>query len=259
MVANQCSGPPPRLPLSLAHFSYPDQHYTPRSQQRYTWTLSHSAHDGLSNMSQSYQFRRKPIYDSQVPTRNTAPLPDRPSEPQLIAETEATYTNKLASYVKEARMFTHAHVDLAERKFNDSAKRFFDIENNVTSTIADLAPDPRTGEKVLPGALYVVVAGMAGSIMTRNRNILLRATVPVALAVGASKYLLPHTTRNVSELVWSWEKKFPVVADGHLRARQFVETGVEHSKMGVIMAREKVDESVRKSRETLEGWVKQGR
>lgn len=194
-----------------------------------------------------------------MPTRNTAPLPSYPSEPQFLAEKEATYENQLATYIKSARLFTHAHVALAERKFNEGAQRFFDIENNVTSTIANLAPAPETGEKVMPGVLYVVVAGMAGSIMTRNRNILLRATVPVALFVGASNYLLPYTTRNVEGLVWSWEKRFPVVADGHLRARQFVETGVEHSKMGVLMAREKVDEGVRKSRETLESWVQKGR
>ena len=212
----------------------------------------------IDAMQTTPHLRRKPIYDSDVPHRNTAPLPSHPVEPNPVSARESSLTSQLATYVRQARIFTHAHVALAENKFNEGAKAFFDIENNITSTIADLAPDPRTGEKVLPGAIYVVVAGMAGSIITRNRNILLRASVPVALAVGASNYLLPHTSANIGALVWRWEQRFPVVADGHLRARRAVTKSVEDAQRATFDARRQLDDGVRRTRQTLEDWVKKG-
>jgi len=100
---------------------------------------------------------------------------------------------------------------------------------------------------------------MAGSIITRNRNILLRATVPVAAGIGCSYYVLPITTRNVGDLVWKYEERYPVIRDNHLAAKEritrFFETGKAHSQMGLAMAEEKVSGV----RDTLEDWVKKGK
>lgn len=111
----------------------------------------------------------------------------------------------------------------------------------------------------MPGGLYVLVAAMGGSILTRNRIFLLRWTVPVLFGVGAGWMVIPVTMTNVSELVWKYEKKFPVVADTHLRVKDsvthFVQTGVAHSKMGAAMLEEKIGDA----REKLEEWVSKGK
>lgn len=137
--------------------------------------------------------------------------------------------------------------------------RFLKMESSFTSTIRSLAPPRESGEKLLPGGIYVLVAAMAGSIVARNRNILLRAIVPVATGVGAGYAVLPITTRNVGNLVWSYEERYPVIRDNHLRVsngiRHFYETGKAHSQMGLAMAEDKV-EGVGKS---LEDWVKKGK
>jgi organizing structure protein 2 len=100
---------------------------------------------------------------------------------------------------------------------------------------------------------------MAGSIVTRNRNIVLRATVPAAIGITAAYAVLPITVRNVGDLAWSYEKRYPVLADAHLRTRervtQFWETGKAHTRMTVGMVQDKVHDT----RETLEDWVKKGR
>jgi MICOS complex subunit MIC26 len=100
---------------------------------------------------------------------------------------------------------------------------------------------------------------MAGSIITRNRNILLRATVPAAIGIGAAYAVLPITMRNVGDLVWTYEERYPVIADAHLRTKErvqrFLETGKAHSAMGVGMLQDKVGET----REKLEDWVKKGK
>jgi organizing structure protein 2 len=133
------------------------------------------------------------------------------------------------------------------------------LEHSFTSTVRSLAPPRQSGEKIFPGALYVLVASMAGSIVTRNRNILLRASVPVAVGIAAANLVLPITSKNVGDLIWTYEEKYPVLADTHLRARnriaEFVETGKAHAGMGLGMVEGKLNET----KDGLEDWVKKGR
>ena len=147
----------------------------------------------------------------------------------------------------------------AEDFVNDALTSTLRLEHSFTSTIRSLAPPKESGEKVLPGGLYVLVATMAGSIITRNRNILLRATVPAAIGIGAACAVLPITTRNVGDLVWTYEERYPALAEAHLatktRVQRFWETGKAHSAVTVGMVQDKVGET----RERLEDWVKKGK
>lgn len=100
----------------------------------------------------------------------------------------------------------------------------------------------------------MAVAGMSGSIISRNRNIFLRASVPVALGLGAAWVVLPITMGNVSGFVWEWEeKKVPGLARRHLEVRALVEDGLKGGKSLVETVRDGVEEGVRKGREGLEG------
>ena len=100
---------------------------------------------------------------------------------------------------------------------------------------------------------------MAGSIATRNRNILLRASVPLAVGVGAGWAVLPYTMRNVGDLVWGWEERVPVVAENHLRVRAGAEEAWRHARMGGERVGKWADERVREGRQVVEGWVRKGR
>ena len=137
--------------------------------------------------------------------------------------------------------------------------RLFRAEHSFTSTIASLAPGKETNEKVLPGGIYVLVAAMAGSIISRNRNILIRFVTPIITGVTTANYVVPRTTQNVGNLIWSYEERFPAVRDNHLRissgVRHFIETGKAHSQMGLAMAEEKVQDV----RESVDDWVRKGR
>ena len=131
-------------------------------------------------------------------------------------------------------------------------------EQNFTSTIASLAPPPQTGERLLPGALYVLIASMAGSIISRNRNILLRATTPAAVGIGAAYVVLPHTMRNVGDLMWSLEEKSEFVAVNHLRIRGAAIEGWKQAKIRTERTRIWSEEVIREGRELIEGWVRKG-
>ena len=111
----------------------------------------------------------------------------------------------------------------------------------------------------MPGALYVLVAAMTGSIISRNRNILLRATVPFAVGLGAAWVVLPVTMRNVGDLVWTYEEKVPVISINHMRIRGAAEEGWRQAKIREEATKKWFDERVGDSREAVEGWVRKGR
>jgi MICOS complex subunit MIC26 len=112
---------------------------------------------------------------------------------------------------------------------------------------------------VLPAGIYVLVAAMGASVLTRNRNVLLRAPAPLVVGIAAANYLLPETSHNVGQLVWRWEQRFPALADAHTRTQErvgrFVRTGLEHSRQVPDLISEKVGEV----REGIEGWVRKGK
>jgi organizing structure protein 2 len=156
-------------------------------------------------------------------------------------------------------MFLYAHIAAAEDKVNSLMDSYFHLENSFTGTIASLAPSPQSGEKLMPGCLYVLVAAMSGSIISRNRNVLLRGAVPLALGIGAGWIVLPVTMRNISDLLWTYEENFPIVAEGHLRTRKSLEKAWEMAKIHKDQAVRIVDEKIVEGREAIEGWVKKGK
>ena len=144
----------------------------------------------------------------------------------------------------------------AEESFNHFLSSALAREASLANTIASLAPPPESSEKVLPGAVYVLIATMAGTIITRNRGIFLRATFPLAVGVGAGWALIPYTMRNVGDLMWEGEKMAPPIAEGHMFVRGFVTEAVEQTKIHTKVARDWANRTSGDAREIIEGWVK---
>ncbi|KAF4594818.1 apolipoprotein O [Ophiocordyceps camponoti-floridani] len=211
--------------------------------------------------------KRKPIYDDVHLSSQTNPLATPialpPSQPLLTDQdsrsSRPTPTDRLAVHIGRVRILLHRYAVAAEDKVNASMDAAFHLEQSFTDTIASLAPPRGSGERLMPGAIYVVVAAMAGTIVTRNRNVLLRVSVPLALGIGAGWAVLPITMRNVADLSWRYEQRFPAVADAHVRLREEFEKGVHYAKVHSEQGVRYVDERVTNAREAVEGWVKQGK
>ena len=192
-------------------------------------------------------------------TSKPAELPSAaPSEEQRKVSHGPTPTDRLAVQIGKARLFLYRQACAAEDAVNNTMDRAFHLEKSFTDTIASLAPPRESGEKLMPGMIYVLVAAMAGSIVTRRSNILLRATVPLAFGVGAGWAVIPITMRNVSDLAWTYEQRFPAVADTHKSIRESVERGWNMAKLHSEIGAQKVSEKVGETREVVEGWVKKG-
>ncbi|KAL9120591.1 MAG: hypothetical protein Q9187_002857 [Circinaria calcarea] len=203
---------------------------------------------------------RKPIYDDLPPfPRVPKTTPSDSNASPDPTPTSPSPTDRLALQVRRARLSLYSLSASAETRINDIMTRFLSLESSFTSTIASLAPDPTTNEHLMPGALYVLVSAMAGSIISRNRNILLRASVPVAVGIGAGWVVLPHTMRNVGDLVWKYEEKVPVVAANHMRFKGAVVESWRQAEVHGKLARAWADERVRVAREALQEWIRKGR
>ncbi|KAM3515029.1 hypothetical protein MY11210_001388 [Beauveria gryllotalpidicola] len=220
--------------------------------------------------------KRKPIYDdfealpappsaprsaplTTEPKRNTGRARDDGELAVIVKPRGPTPTDQLAVQIGKARLALYRTAVVAEDKVNEAMDRAFGLEQSFTRTLASLAPPRESGEKLMPGAIYVLVAAMAGSIVTRNRNVLLRAALPLAFGVGAGWAVLPVTMRNVADLAWTYEQRVPAVRDAHLQIREGLEKTASfarvHARLGVRL----VDEKVTDAREIVEGWVRQGK
>ncbi|KAL9000638.1 MAG: hypothetical protein Q9169_000674 [Polycauliona sp. 2 TL-2023] len=197
---------------------------------------------------------RKPIYDDVSPLPSTPPS----KSPESSTSTSPTPTDRLASQIRRARLNVHGYSASVESRFNNFMSALLTQERSFTSTIASLAPPRESNERIMPGALYVLVAAMSGSILTRNRNVLLRATVPFAVGVGAAWVVLPLTTRNVADLVWTYEEKAPLIAENHMRVRGAAVEGWKQLRLRGEQLGEWSEETVKEGRKAVEGWVSKG-
>ncbi|TQS34474.1 hypothetical protein Golomagni_05140 [Golovinomyces magnicellulatus] len=200
---------------------------------------------------------KKPIYDDGDTISNFSPSMNT-SQNNTITSDKPKYpttTDRLALEIRKARLFLYSHVSLLEGKVNEVLDSAFHLEESFTSTIASLAPAPHTGEKLMPGTLYVVVAAMTGSIVARKSNILLRAMLPMATGITAGSFLLPVTFRNISDLVWKNEQRFPVIADTHTRTVEAIEKAERMARIHSQQAVEMVNNKVSSTRKSIINWV----
>ncbi|RKF61196.1 MICOS subunit MIC26 [Golovinomyces cichoracearum] len=200
---------------------------------------------------------KKPIYDESDTTSNfsSATITSQNNTMSSEKPKSPTATDQLACEIRKARLFLYSHVSFIEGKVNDVLDSAFHLEESFTSTVASLAPAPHTGEKLMPGALYVIVAAMTGSIVARKSNILLRAMLPVTAGITAGSLLLPVTFRNISDLVWKNEQRFPVIADTHTRTVEAIEKAERMARIHSQQAVEMVNNKVSSTRKSIINWV----
>lgn len=99
---------------------------------------------------------------------------------------------------------------------NEGKAKVYDIERNVTGTVSALH---NKREDLLPNSIYVVIAGLSGNILARQRGILARTFLPLGLGLAAFKYFLPETFSNTMGFAWKVEQRtVPEIANGQVRA-----------------------------------------
>lgn len=201
---------------------------------------------------------RKPIY-SDLTTLIPKPKPSKTSPVSTPSSTSPTPTDRLTGQVKRARLLLHDQSLAAENGVNQFMSYILQKETSFTNTIASLAPGRETGEQLLPGAIYVLVATMTGSIISRNRGLFLRAVFPLAVGITAGWMLIPVTMRNIADLSWECEKRAPFISNTHAEISGFTKEAWRQTKVHAKLVNDWADAKAAAGREKIETWVQDGK
>ncbi|KAG0167734.1 hypothetical protein DFQ28_005771 [Apophysomyces sp. BC1034] len=132
-----------------------------------------------------------------------------PPQPKVVIVESPTKLEEHVAFAQQQANKTLEEGKTHVNTFYEQCKQFEkDVKDVVKETVAQ-------DEEVLPNALYVGVAALAGTIIARNRNIVLRFLTSTAMAAGTSFYLLPKTTHNVGVQFEKLERKYPELQEAH--------------------------------------------
>ncbi|OAD04419.1 hypothetical protein MUCCIDRAFT_123563, partial [Mucor lusitanicus CBS 277.49] len=130
-------------------------------------------------------------------------------EPKVVIIESPT---KLEEQVYIAQKYANETLEEGKTHVNGWVQKYQELENQVTTEINSTIDKD---EEIFPNVVYVGVAALAGTIIARNRNIVLRFLTSTTLAVGASYYLLPKTTHNVAVQLEKLERRYPQLQAAH--------------------------------------------
>jgi organizing structure protein 2 len=107
-----------------------------------------------------------------------------------------------------------------------------------------------------PGILYVGIATLTGSIISRSRGLPTRLVLPPILFLASFKHFLPKTSANLGAYISSIERAhFPALAEKHREAEKRLCDGWRSVKQGTREGNEKVVESVNTAVKRLQGFT----
>lgn len=112
-----------------------------------------------------------------------------------------------------------------------AADVYHEKEDKVSSSIANLH-DRR--EDLLPNAIYIVAGGLAGSIIARRKNIVVRGLLPVVMGLASFKLFLPETFRNTVNFANQLEREnLPQVAETQSKMVSKAEEAYQQTHLSV--------------------------
>ncbi|ORY32828.1 apolipo protein O-domain-containing protein, partial [Naematelia encephala] len=153
-------------------------------------------------------------------------LPIYPSE-DLDAPVQLIETpHPLSPYIARARESTTSLFGGASEQVESGVKRWIGFERRVEHEVKQILP---RDEPLTPGIIYVLIAGLSGSVLTRTRSFPIRWLTPPLLTLAAMPYFLPKTSHNIRQYLSDVEDHhFPAFAAEHDR---IFSTAVAHSQM----------------------------
>ncbi|QSL66569.1 hypothetical protein MERGE_000951 [Pneumocystis wakefieldiae] len=136
-----------------------------------------------------FQDKKLPIYNKEE------------NEVVLVKVPPSTLQLKVCS----SRNLLEKNVKNISMKIEQVVDKWIGIENKVEKITKELVPS--NGE-IISGGLYVMIAGMAGLILTRKRSFLIRFTTPIFISLAASTIFLPETHRNFRNIMWKYKQNY---------------------------------------------------
>jgi len=169
------------------------------------------------------------------------PLPEREL---VLVETHSVIERQITA---ARRATTSAYQD-AHARVQGVIDRWIGVEHAVERRVKSIIP---VDESLTPGALYVGVATLTGSVLARNRSFLLRFSLPPALFLLSMNHFLPKTSHNLSSYLSSLERAHaPLLADKHEQLNESITSASVAARQAWLNTRTK---AVRGVEDTVSG------
>ncbi|KAG8812036.1 hypothetical protein FRC17_002222 [Serendipita sp. 399] len=147
---------------------------------------------------------------------------------------------QLESNIRKTREIVAEAYGAGRSRVQTVVDRWIGVEHAVETRLKSLSP-PADVEPLFPGALWVGVAMLSGSIFSRGRRIS-RIIRPPLWGLVAAAFFLPNHTRNVGNYIFELEERYiPAVAKRQQELAANGKRGLESSKDGVQRLRGELD------------------
>ncbi|ORX35784.1 apolipo protein O-domain-containing protein [Kockovaella imperatae] len=121
--------------------------------------------------------------------------------------------NPISPYVAQARTSLGDAFSGASDYVQNGVSRWITFERKVEREVKSVLPKD---ESLTPGIIYVLIAGLTGSVLTRTRAFPIRFLAPPLLTLAAMPYFLPRTSHNLRAYLSDVEDKhFPEIGASH--------------------------------------------
>ncbi|BGP58056.1 hypothetical protein JCM8202v2_005713 [Rhodotorula sphaerocarpa] len=117
---------------------------------------------------------------------------DSPTEPAVLVPVKSPLQDEVAAARVAA---TDAYSSLKD-KTADARQTVLGLEKQGEGALKSVISER---DQLNPNALYVGIATLAGSIVGRNRNFLVRLALPPLFLVGSAAYFMPHSYAKAAE------------------------------------------------------------
>ncbi|TIA93399.1 hypothetical protein E3P99_00195 [Wallemia hederae] len=149
---------------------------------------------------------------------------DAPNKEIVVTET----SNKLVDVIGTGREFLQDQFGTCSNYIRSGVDGFIRFEDCVKTQANEIVDK---NEQLSPNVFYIAVAGLGGSILARNSNILLRLSLPPTAALAASYHLLPQSTSNAFSKLGSLEEsKLPQLHQQRLELRNKFDSSLHDTK-----------------------------
>ncbi|GMK55260.1 hypothetical protein CspeluHIS016_0203160 [Cutaneotrichosporon spelunceum] len=142
------------------------------------------------------------VHPGRAPNGNKLPIYENPNDDGTV--TLVVQQNPLSAHIATAREATADAVGSVRSVLQKGVSSWIDVERKVEREVKSILPKD---EKLTPGIIYVLVAGLTGSVLTRTRSFPVRFLAPPALALAALPYFLPKTAHNLRAYLSGLEDK----------------------------------------------------
>ncbi|QHS73535.1 Mic26p [Saccharomyces paradoxus] len=175
-------------------------------------------------------------------------------ENELVDGISVRDPDYLKRFFNERRKQFSTKWDKVTRKVDNVVGRYYAREQNFTSTIASLHTDPN--ERLIPGFSSILVAFMTGSVLTRRKTWLLRATMPIILGSCCFAYAMPTTFRNTMYLIHDLEMNtFPRFVERQDHVWKEIKRFSTASVQCYYDARKWLNKDVEKTGDSIKDWT----